>query len=103
MELKFKLIRFNALTIISTDELSMWDLDLGIVLSVFTPDSKIQSISLLGPDNSTVALGFSDMSTLITMTTSKQDEYTKSSFTSGEDLFGESSSSEDEEDEDKNR
>lgn len=79
--------------ILSTDELSMWDLDIGIVLSVFTPDSKIQSISLLGPDNSTLALGFSDMSTLITMTTSKQDVCTKSS---GEDLFGESSSSEDE-------
>ncbi|KAL0189394.1 hypothetical protein M9458_016493, partial [Cirrhinus mrigala] len=77
----------------------MWDLDNGTLLSVFTPDSKIEKIALHGPDNSTLLLGFSDMSTLISMTVSKQDAHTKSKTARGEDLFGESSSSEDEEDE----
>lgn len=56
----------------------MWDLDSETLLSVFTPDSKIQTISLHGHDKGTLLLGFSDMSTLITRTVSKQDAQTKS-------------------------
>lgn len=81
----------------------MWDLENGTMLSVFTPDSKIQTISLHGPDNSTLLLGFSDISTVISMTVSKQDAHTKSSTAGGKDLFGESSSSEDEEDKETNK
>lgn len=88
--------------ICSTDAVSMWDLDNGTLLSVFTPDSKIQTISLLGPDNGTLLLGFSDMFTLITMTVSQQNAHTKSSTACGKDLFGESSSSEDDEETNKN-
>ncbi|XP_073764359.1 uncharacterized protein si:ch211-212k18.6 isoform X5 [Danio rerio] len=83
--------------ILLSGAVSMWDLDNGTLLSVFTPDSKIQSISLLGPSNGTLLLGFSDMSTLITMLVSQQNAHTKSSTACGKDLFGESSSSEDEE------
>ncbi|CAM4516311.1 unnamed protein product [Leuciscus chuanchicus] len=82
-------------------EVSMWDLDNG-TLSFFTPDSKIQTISLLGPNNGRLLLGFSDMSTLITMTVSRQNAHTKSSIACGKDLFGESSSSEDDEETNKN-
>ncbi|XP_051510932.1 uncharacterized protein LOC127415919 [Myxocyprinus asiaticus] len=82
--------------VLLADEVSMWDLDVGTVLSVFTPDSKIQTLSVLGPENSTLVLGFSDMPTLITMTVSKQNASTKSSTVKGEDMFGESSSSEEE-------
>ncbi|XP_052417002.1 uncharacterized protein LOC127961787 isoform X2 [Carassius gibelio] len=89
--------------ILLSEAVSMWDLDNGTMLSVFTPDSKIQTISLHGPDNSTLLLGFSDMSTLISMTVSKQDAHTKSSAACGKDLFGESSSSEDEEEEETNK
>ncbi|XP_016335060.1 uncharacterized protein LOC107683518 [Sinocyclocheilus anshuiensis] len=89
--------------ILLSEAVSMWDLDNGTMLSVFTPDSKIQTISLHGPDNSTLLLGFSDMSTLISMTVSQQDAHTKSSTACGKDLFGESSSSEDEEDEETNK
>ncbi|KAK9972217.1 hypothetical protein ABG768_025540 [Culter alburnus] len=85
-----------------SDAVSMWDLDNGTLLSVFTPDSKIQTISLLGPDNGTLLLGFSDISTLITMTVSQQNVHTKSSSACGKDLFGESSSSEDDEETNKN-
>ncbi|XP_067301621.1 uncharacterized protein [Pseudorasbora parva] len=88
--------------ILLSDAVSMWDLDNGTLLSVFTPDSKIQSISLLGPDNGTLLLGFSDMSTLITMTVSQQNAHTKSGTACGKDLFGESSSSEDDEETNKN-
>ncbi|XP_051992707.1 uncharacterized protein si:ch211-212k18.6 [Xyrauchen texanus] len=84
--------------ILLADEVSMWDLDVGTVLSVFTPDSKIQTLSVLGLDNSTLVLGFSDMPTLIKMTVSKQNASTKSSTAKGEDMFGESSSSEEEDD-----
>uniref|UniRef100_A0A9J7XU40 Si:ch211-212k18.6 n=1 Tax=Cyprinus carpio carpio TaxID=630221 RepID=A0A9J7XU40_CYPCA len=89
--------------ILLAEAVSMWDLDNGTMLSVFTPDSKIQTISLYGLDNSTLLLGFSDMSTLISMTVSKQDAHTKPSTASGKDLFGESSSSEDEEDVETNK
>ncbi|XP_050970848.1 uncharacterized protein LOC127168239 isoform X2 [Labeo rohita] len=85
--------------ILLSEAVSMWDLDNGTLLSVFTPDSKIQTIAQHGPNNSTLLLGFSDMSTLISMTVSKQDAHTKSNTARGKDLFGESSSSEDEEDE----
>lgn len=81
----------------------MWDLDSETLLSVFTPDSKIQTISLHGHDKGTLLLGFSDMSTLISMTVSKQDAHAKPSTACGKDLFGESSSSEDEEDEETNK
>ncbi|KAK7176931.1 hypothetical protein R3I93_001002 [Phoxinus phoxinus] len=89
--------------VLLSDEVSMWDLDNGTLLSFFTPDSKIQTISLLGPNNDTLLLGFSDISTLITMTVSQQNALnTKSSTVHGKDLFGESSSSEDDEETNKN-
>ncbi|TRY69677.1 hypothetical protein DNTS_030265 [Danionella cerebrum] len=82
-----------------SDSVSMWDLDNGVLLSVFTPDSKIQSISLHG-ENSSLLVGFSDMPTLISLkllnSASEKDVRTKASYPHGEHLFGESSSSEDE-------
>ncbi|KAJ8416550.1 hypothetical protein AAFF_G00358380 [Aldrovandia affinis] len=84
----------GAKAILLAGEVSLWDLDAGTVLSVFTPDSRIQCLSLLG-DNSTLLLGLSDSPTLVTMKlTSKEISRTS---TSGDNLFGEqSSSSEDE-------
>ena len=75
----------------------MWDLNAGTVLSVFTPDSTIQCISLLGDAHNTILLGFSDSPTLIAVRLSHNGVVKATAGSRGDDLFGESSSSEDEE------
>ncbi|KAG9274177.1 hypothetical protein AMEX_G11074 [Astyanax mexicanus] len=82
--------------ILLADELSVWDLDAGTVLSVFTPDSRIQCVSVLGDENCTLHLGFSDTPTLISMTLSKQGLTAASKDKRQDRVFGESSSSEEE-------
>lgn len=76
----------------------MWDLEAGTVLSVFTPDSRIQCVSVMGDESCTVLLGFSDISTLICMTLSKQGVTPTDKIVGHDQLFRESSSSEEEED-----
>lgn len=75
----------------------MWDLEAGTVLSVFTPDSRIQCVSVVDDEKCTVLLGFSDLSTLICMTLTKQGVTTADKIAGYDQLFGESSSSEEEE------
>lgn len=74
----------------------MWDLDAGTVLSVFTPDSRIQCLSIVGDEKCTFLLGFSDIPTLIKMTLSKQGVTTTGKIAGNDQLFGESSSSDEE-------
>ncbi|XP_028856386.1 uncharacterized protein LOC114801979 isoform X2 [Denticeps clupeoides] len=88
------LIEEGAKAVLLAGELSVWDLDVGTVLSTFTPDSTIQCISRLDENCSIVLLGFADQSTLISMRLSNEE--TKSTMSTQEDLFGESSSSEEE-------
>lgn len=69
-------------------------------MSVFTPDSKIQCLSLTH-DKETILLGMSDNPALITMKlTSKEIMKTSSK---GMDLFGEISSSSDEEEDERGK
>ncbi|XP_017574350.1 uncharacterized protein LOC108440128 [Pygocentrus nattereri] len=89
--------------ILLADEVSMWDLDAGTLLSVFTPDSRIQCVSVLSNENSSLLVGFSDTPTLITMTLSKQGLTTASRDKHQDQMFGESSSSEEEEEPELNR
>ncbi|KAB5579452.1 hypothetical protein PHYPO_G00195220 [Pangasianodon hypophthalmus] len=88
----------GAKAILLADEVSLWDLDAGSVLSVFTPDSRIQCVSVVGDEKCTLLLGFSDISTLISMTLSKQGVTRTGKIARHEQLFGESSSSDEEED-----
>lgn len=74
----------------------MWDLDAGTVLSVFTPDSRIQCVSLVDDEKCTLLLGFSDISTLIIMSLSQQGVAAPVKMASHDQLFGESSSSDEE-------
>ncbi|KAG5260928.1 hypothetical protein AALO_G00298090 [Alosa alosa] len=90
------LVEEGAKAILLAGELSMWDLNAGTVLSVFTPDSTIQCVSLLGDANNTILLGFSDDPTLITVRLSNTGVVKATPCARREDLFGESSSSEDE-------
>ncbi|KAG7461821.1 hypothetical protein MATL_G00195090 [Megalops atlanticus] len=86
----------GAKAILLAGEVSLWDLDAGTVLSVFTPDSRIQCLSLLG-DSRTLLLGLSDSPTLVMMKLTSQDVARTAA--AGDNLFGEQSSgSEDEED-----
>ncbi|KAJ8383073.1 hypothetical protein SKAU_G00038510 [Synaphobranchus kaupii] len=90
----------GAKAVLLAGEASIWDLDAATVLSVFAPDSRIQCLSLLGDNSSTLLLGLSDSPTLVTMRLTSQDVSRTSG--SGDDLFGEqSSSSEDEGDADR--
>ncbi|KAG5844984.1 hypothetical protein ANANG_G00133960 [Anguilla anguilla] len=85
----------GAKAVLLAGEASVWDLDGGTVLSVFRPDSRIQCLSVLGED-STLLLGLSDSPTLVTLRLTSRGGGPRTP-ASGEDLFGEqSSSSEDE-------
>ncbi|XP_063043679.1 uncharacterized protein LOC134438019 [Engraulis encrasicolus] len=95
------LVEEGAKAVLLAGELSMWDLNAGTVLSVFTPDSTITCVSLLGDADNTALLGFSDHPTLVTVRLSSGHKgAAKATKTHRgqreEDLFGESSSSEEE-------
>lgn len=74
-------------------EVSIWDLESGTVISVFTPDSKISCMTVAF-DRNTVLLGLSDNPALITL---KMLSTNTSASSTGKDLFGEESSSSEEE------
>ncbi|KAK6493133.1 hypothetical protein HHUSO_G2632 [Huso huso] len=91
---KLHITEGGAKAILLAGDISLWDLKGCTVVSVFTPDSKIQCLSLTH-DKETILLGMSDNPALITMKlTSKEIMKTSSK---GMDLFGEISSSSDEE------
>ncbi|XP_030048517.1 uncharacterized protein LOC115462659 [Microcaecilia unicolor] len=79
--------------ILLAGEVSLWDLNNGRVLSIFTPDSTICCLSL-AIDRTTVLLGMSDSSALTTLKITGKNERMISE---GKDLFGEESTSSEEE------
>lgn len=74
-------------------EVSLWDLENGTVISIFTPDSKISCLNVAN-DRKTVLLGLSDSPTLITL---QMLSTSTTASSSGRDLFGEESTSSEEE------
>ncbi|XP_038661641.1 NACHT and WD repeat domain-containing protein 2-like [Scyliorhinus canicula] len=74
---------------------SMWDLDGDTVLSVFTPDSIIQNMTLILESN-LILLGMSNTPVLITLKLTSKNKLELTS--TGEDMFGEESSSSEEDD-----
>ncbi|XP_039606977.1 uncharacterized protein LOC120527534 isoform X2 [Polypterus senegalus] len=80
----------GAKVILLAGDVSLWDLNGGFLISVFTPDSKIQCLSLTC-DRKTMLIGMSDKSALISLKLMSK-EIMKTS-TSGLDLFGEQPSS----------
>ncbi|XP_030194589.1 uncharacterized protein LOC115529741 [Gadus morhua] len=74
-----------------SDKISLWDLDRGSVLSVFSPDARIQCVSPLGGG---LLLGLSQSPSLISLRLTSPSVATATRDEG--DLFGESSSSEDE-------
>ncbi|XP_077135681.1 uncharacterized protein LOC143793014 [Ranitomeya variabilis] len=94
---KMQIIEKGAKAILLSSDISLWDLDNGTVVSVFTPDSKIYCLTLAA-DRKTILIGMSDTPSLITLKIASKDK--ESSSFLGLDLFGEeSTSSEDEPDE----
>nr|XP_033799042.1 uncharacterized protein LOC117359821 [Geotrypetes seraphini] len=83
----------GAKAILLAGEVSLWDLNNGRVISVFTPDSTICYLSL-ALDRTTVLLCMSDSSALITLKITGKKE---SLISEGKDLFGEESTSSEEE------
>ncbi|KAJ7326778.1 hypothetical protein JRQ81_016537 [Phrynocephalus forsythii] len=79
--------------ILLAGEVSLWDLESGTVTSIFTPDSKISCMTLAF-DRKSVLLGLSDSPTLITL---KMLSISTAATSPGTDLFGEDSSSSEEE------
>ncbi|XP_042323154.1 uncharacterized protein LOC121930632 isoform X2 [Sceloporus undulatus] len=74
-------------------EVSLWDLESGKVISIFTPDSKISCMTVAF-DRKAILLGLSDSPTLITL---KMLSLNTATLLTGTDLFGEESSSSEEE------
>lgn len=74
-------------------EVSLWDLERGTIISIFTPDSKISCMKLAF-DSKSVLLGLSDNPTLITLKMLSADT---AATCPGTNLFGEESSSSEEE------
>ncbi|KAH0616128.1 hypothetical protein JD844_027012 [Phrynosoma platyrhinos] len=76
-------------------EVSLWDLESGTVISIFTPDSKISCMTVAF-DRKAILLGLTDSPTLITL---KMLSLNTATSLTGTDLFGEESSSSEEESE----
>ncbi|XP_053110680.1 uncharacterized protein LOC128326880 isoform X3 [Hemicordylus capensis] len=79
--------------ILLAGEVSLWDLENGTVISIFTPDSKILCLTVAF-DKKTILLGLSDSPTLITL---KMLSINTATCSTGKDLFGEESTSSEEE------
>nr|XP_056711044.1 uncharacterized protein LOC130482358 [Euleptes europaea] len=79
--------------ILLAGEVSLWDLESGTLISIFTPESKISCLTVAF-DRQTVLLGLSDSTTLITL---KMLSVTSAGSSTGKDLFGEESTSSEEE------
>ncbi|XP_043561220.1 uncharacterized protein LOC122557528 isoform X2 [Chiloscyllium plagiosum] len=77
--------------IVLAGDVSIWDLDSGSVLSVFTPDSVIQSMTLALESN-LILLGISNSPVLIVLKLTSKNKLELSS--TGGNMFGEESSSE---------
>ncbi|XP_040275834.1 uncharacterized protein LOC120991011 [Bufo bufo] len=94
---KIQIIERGSKAILLSGDVSLWDLDNGTVVSVFTPDSKICCLTFAA-DRKTILIGMSDTPSLVTLKIASKDK--DSSYYVGTDLFGEeSTSSEDEPDE----
>ncbi|XP_044305819.1 uncharacterized protein LOC123033310 isoform X1 [Varanus komodoensis] len=74
-------------------EVSLWNLERGTVISIFTPDSKISCMTI-SSDRRAALLGLSDSPTLVTL---KMLSVNAAASSTGKDLFGEESSSSEEE------
>uniref|UniRef100_A0A8C5WG25 NACHT and WD repeat domain-containing protein 2 n=1 Tax=Leptobrachium leishanense TaxID=445787 RepID=A0A8C5WG25_9ANUR len=91
---KLQVIEGGSKAILLSGEVSLWDLDNGTIVSVFTPDTKICCLSL-APDRKTILVGMSDSPSLITLKVASGNK--GNTFSTGTNLFGEeSTSSEDE-------
>ncbi|KAM4807673.1 uncharacterized protein WCC33_012466 [Rhinophrynus dorsalis] len=93
---KLQIIEEGSIAILLSGDVSLWNLDNGTLVSIFTPDSKICCLAL-ATDRKTIIVGMSDTSSLITLRIASKDK--KNILSTGTDLFGEeSTSSEDESD-----
>ncbi|CAN2388681.1 AAA ATPase domain [Pristimantis euphronides] len=98
---KIQIIEAGSKAILLSGDVSLWDLDNGTLVSVFTPDSKICCLTLAA-DRKTILMGMSDTSLLVTLKIAAKDK--DSSHSAGTDLFGEeSTSSEDDEPDEKDQ
>ncbi|XP_053556225.1 uncharacterized protein LOC128647464 [Bombina bombina] len=100
VESKLQVIEGGSKALLLSGEVSLWDLDNGTLVSVFTPDSKICSLSL-ATDRKTILVGMSDTPFLITLSIASKDKGNLQS--SGTDLFGEESTSSEDEPDDKDQ
>ncbi|XP_053314279.1 uncharacterized protein LOC128480573 [Spea bombifrons] len=97
---KLHVIEGGSKAILLSDDVSLWDLDKGTLVSVFTPDSRICSLSL-ATDRRTILVGMSDTPSLVTLKIASQDK--ENTYSTGADLFGEESTSSEDEPDDKDQ
>ncbi|XP_063776767.1 uncharacterized protein LOC134922808 isoform X2 [Pseudophryne corroboree] len=95
---KIQMIEGGSRAILLSGDVSFWNLDNGTVVSVFTPDSKVCCLSL-ATDRKSILIGMSDTSSLINLKIVSKDK--DNSYSIGTDLFGEESTSSEDEPDDK--
>ncbi|KAM8939444.1 uncharacterized protein RCH25_053088 [Pelodytes ibericus] len=95
---KLQVIEGGSKAILLSGDVSFWDLDNGTLVSVFTPDSKICCLSL-ATDRKTILVGMSNTPSLITLKVASRDK--ENAYSTGADLFGEESTSSEDEPDDK--
>ncbi|XP_072262219.1 uncharacterized protein [Pyxicephalus adspersus] len=95
---RIQIIEGGSKAVLLSGDVSLWNLADGTVVSVFTPDSKICCLTLAA-DRKTILVGMSDTPSLITLKVASRDKDVN--FTIGADLFGEESTSSEDEPDDK--
>ncbi|XP_068125049.1 uncharacterized protein [Hyperolius riggenbachi] len=95
---RIQIIEGGSKAVLLSGDVSLWNLDNGTLISVFSPDSKICCLSLAS-DRKTILIGMSDTPYLINLKIASRDKDNNNSM--GADLFGEESTSSEDEPEDK--
>ncbi|KAM5194794.1 NACHT and WD repeat domain-containing protein 2-like [Mantella aurantiaca] len=97
---RMQIIEGGSKAVLLSGDVSLWNLSDGTVVSVFTPDSKICCLSLAA-DRKTILIGMSDTPSLITLKVAVKDK--DDNIAKGAALFGEESTSSEDEPDDKDQ
>ncbi|XP_077333411.1 uncharacterized protein LOC143975182 isoform X2 [Lithobates pipiens] len=100
VESRIQIIEGGSKAVLLSGDVSLWNLVNGTVVSVFTPDSKICCLSLAA-DRKTILVGMSDTPSLITLKVASKDK--DNNLSKGIGLFGEDSTSSEDEPDDKDQ
>jgi WD40 repeat protein len=97
---KILLLNDGARAAVFAGDISMWDLDKGEMLSVFTPDMNVQCFDI-ALDGQLIVFGLRDIAKVVTLRMSKN--HRNEIEVSGKDIFGEKEESSDDDSDEENQ